>query len=246
MNTEQNMLTLTQIVNTASLLEKDSYSTICCPEFKLKFVGERLCNDLGSKEHQLLEKRLIEIDSPISHLNNTYRQISEKVFSDPNNKSREFLTLLPSTQNITVYYSKVSPILQHKKKIGLYVKTNKVNAIEILPLLKKLNTLTNNKARLILINESSDNFQLTEREEFILFMIALGKYDKEIAYFLHLITEVELTRDAITKIVVRNLYQKFDAVTRSELITKAHSGGLLNNLPKLLTHENIFKIIKFL
>ncbi len=244
MNTQQN--NLNQIVNSVSLLEKDSYSIICCPEFKFKFIGEGFCNGLGVDKTDFLEKSLGQIDSPLSHLNSHYRHISEKVITDSNNKAKEYMTIIPSAQDMAVFHSKVSPIILEQEKIGLYVKTNKVNAIGILPLLKRLNTLTNNQAKLMIINKELDSVQLTEREEFILFMIALGKYDKEIAYFLQLISGVELTRDAITKIVVRNLYQKFDAVTRSELIIRAHSEGFLECFPKLLTPENSLKLAKFL
>lgn len=244
MNTQQNHLN--QIVSSASLLEKDSYSIICCPEFKFKFIGEKLCSGLEIDKQAVLEQSLEQIDSPISHLNNHYRQISEKVITDSKNRAREYITIIPAAKKMTVFHSKVSPIILEQEKIGLYVKTNKVNAIGIFPLLKRLNTLTDNKAKMIHINKGLEAVKLTEREEFILFMIALGKYDKEISYFLQIVSGVKLTRDAITKIVVRNLYQKFDVVTRSELIIRAHSEGFLERLPELLTPENSLKIAKFL
>lgn len=246
MNVQQSTSCLNQVINSANLLEKDSYSTILCPEFKFKFIGEKICNELGIKDYSVIDKTLIEIETPLSHLNKHYRHISESVMSDPKNKTREYITIIPMQKEMSVFHSKVNPLIMENKKVGLYVKTNKVNAIGVLPLLRKLNSLTNDKAKMISINNESKTIQLTDREEFILFMIALGKYDKEIAYFLQLVSGVELTRDAITKIVVRNLYQKFDAVTRSELIIKAHSEGFLDSLPKLLTLENSLKIAKYL
>ncbi len=244
MNTIQSPLS--QIVSATSILEKNSYSVICSPELKFKFIGKQFCDFLCIKEQDVLNKDLSQLNTSLSHLNKTYRQISEKVLLDKKNKSQEYITVVPVNQELEVFHSKVNPIIFEQAKIGLYIKTTKVNAIEMLSLLKRLNSITNNKARVILINQAVHKVQLTDREEFILFMIALGKYDKEIAYFLSLINGIELTRDAITKIVVRNLYQKFDATTRSELVIHAHNEGFLEKLPKLLTMESSLKIAKFL
>lgn len=244
MNLQQNQLE--KVISSASLLEKNSYAIICNQEFKLQFVGQQLCDSIGLPESKILGKSLAQIETPLSHLSHKYREISEKVLNDSSNQAREYLTLIPSAQDISVFHTQVNPLLLDQHKIGLYLKTSKVNAIGILPLLKRLKELSSGKAKMITINQTSESIQLTEREEFILFMIALGKYDKEISYFLELTGGIKLTRDAITKIVVRNLYQKFGVVTRSELIIQAHTKGFLDNLPSLLTPENCLKIAKFL
>ena len=246
MNAQQTLAHLDQVADIATLLEKDSYSSIVCPELKFKFMGEKLSNEFGLKNHSVIDKNLIDIETPLKHLSKHYRQISESIMSDPKNITREYITIIPIQKEMSVFHTKVNPILIENKKIGLYAKTQKVNATRIFQLLKKLNSITNDKAKIIPINDISKNIKLTDREEFILFMIALGKYDKEIAYLLQLVSGVGLTRDAITKIVVRNLYQKFDVVTRSELIMKAHNEGFLDSLPNLLNTENLLKIANFI
>ncbi len=236
---------LTQVAKSASLLDKDRYSAICCPDFRFKFVGVSLCKQMGGRSEDILDKRLDEIDSPLNHLYLRYREVSEEILNGYGRKEIEYVTVVPQENEMSFFQSKVSPIVYDEKKVGLYIKTEKVNPVKVISLLKTMPIVRDGRAQMIVVN-NDENVLLSEREEFILFMMLLGKFDKEIAHFLSIVSEIELTKTAITKIITRNLYQKFNVASRSELIMRAVSDGFLDKFPKLLTPPKLLKVSQFL
>lgn len=77
MNTKKR---LDSFSHSVSIIDNDSYSTVCCPEYKFSFVGGLLCDQLGYPEHALLGKALREFDSPVQHLCDQYRKIHDGCF----------------------------------------------------------------------------------------------------------------------------------------------------------------------
>lgn len=240
MNTKELLESFSHAV---SIIDNNSYSTVCCPEFKFSFAGKLLCEQLGYSEPELLGKVLREFDSPVQHLCDQYRKLHNDVLDHPQPISKECLSIVPVSDDTLILHHKFSPIIVAGQKIGVYQKTTKINAIGAVSLIKKFGELGNRKAKLINISNRQSPPELNDREEFILFLITLGKYDKEIAYYLKLATGVELSRDAITKIVTRNLYPKFNVVTRSDLILAAYNTGFTENLPKLMRTTAILNAV---
>ncbi len=245
----KNQTSLEQMIQYVSLTEQNSYSTVCSPDLKFQFVGNKFCQQMGYDSQEILNKNLLELDSPIRHLCNHYKKLNEKVLDSATaNATREYFSIVPQGDTTLVIHHRAFPVIdiQSNQKIGLFIKANEVNAVKIITLIKHLDTLNDNKAVIINFSNNQNKVSLTEREEFILFLLALGKYDKEIAYLLHMATGVELTKDAITKIVTRSLFQKFNVVTRSELTLIAHEAGYTKKLPKLITNQNMLNIAAFI
>ncbi len=160
--------------NTLSIIDNNSYSTVCCPEFKFRFVGNLLCEQLGYSEPELLGKPLREFDSPVQHLCDQYRKLHNDVLDHSQPISKEYISIVPMSSDTLILHHKLSPIIVDSQTIGVYQKTTKVNAIGVISLIKKFGELGNIKAKLINASSREDKPEFNDREEFILFLITLG------------------------------------------------------------------------
>jgi len=98
-------------------------------------------------------------------------------------------------------------------------------------------------ASAVLVDETkSSELIFSELEELVLFLIVIGKVDKEISEILQLVG-VFLSRAGISKFITRKLFPKVDADSRNKLISQVFYLGLINRVPKLiLNNQQLFKV----
>ena len=235
--TNNHTLNLDQIVACIKMTDSGSLNQICDAQFKFRFMGEGLSNKFEYTAKEVIGKNLSEIESPVQHLSMKYRNIHQNIITNGVNEV-SYLTVIPEL-DYTIIHNSVTPLIENNTLIGIYIKAHQVNSLSSFISIKKvLNNSTGSSAKIIKIVNQRYHSQLTEREELILYLIILGKFDKEIADILSKIYRVNLSRDAIAKCVSRRLYQEFDVVNRSELIIAAYEQGIAETIPKLILQNH--------
>ena len=74
-------------------------------------------------------------------------------------------------------------------------------------------------------------------EHEIIWLLVMGKSQKEIAFILSQIEKREINRGAIAQQINRNIYPKFEVNDPSSLIAKIGSSWLMANMPlKIFNH----------
>lgn len=228
-----------EIIKFVQSTEKDVSYQICDNRFCFGFVGEKLANQFGYTTEEILGKHLCELDTPVKHLSPEYLKIHTSLPLQPQ-ASINYLTIIPELNHMIIQ-NQVTPIINNNSFAGLYIKSSEINSLQsFLPLKEVLGNCVNKAARIIRLTKHPSHKNLTEKEELVLYLIVLGKFDKEIAEILSKIYQSGISRDAITKCVTRRLYAEFDVVNRSELIIEAYKAEIWNHIPKLLIQFNKF------
>ena len=187
---------------------------------------------------QIIGKVLSEIPSPIQYLAAKYRAIHIKLLE--HNNSTEYINLIEQGENILVIRNKVHVIVKHNLPIGLFIKAEEIKPFNDFSLgYRALRSSIGNlklEQNIIYPHNHLNNYKikLSSREELILFLITIGKQEKEIANILSIIYNELITREAISKLISRNLYTKLNVWNRSNLIEKSLELNILKQFPLLL------------
>lgn len=223
---------LDHVINFLAQNESNSYHQVCDQNLRFRYAGDKVKNLLGQSPSKFMGRNLFEFDSPVQHLSAEFLQLHSGLLESKNTKV-EYLIYVRTQTGVQLMHNQVNPIIVENKVHGLYIKSQEANPFLNLALLKSGLKQEMNR-EIIKINHKLFQHELDIREEFILFMVMLGKLDKQIAGVLNNLYGTTLTAKAITQIVIRKLYPKFNVHSRSDLVTTAYLHGFMQTMPQLL------------
>lgn len=225
---------LEQIVNNVEPILQNTYHQICDTQFRFCYVGEGFANLLGMSTENIIHKKLSEIDCLIQQHSPTYRKLNFPVI---NNKLKaHYATIIYLGQDLCIFQNSVRPILSTTGVEGILIETTCTKNQLTNFGLDVLSVITKQHVIIYDYIQETIKANLNELEELLLFLIAIGKTDKEITNILKFI-RIYVSSHALSKIITRKLYPKLEVDSRSELINKIFREGLHNNLPRLLINH---------
>ncbi len=227
---------LQHIVEFMSESEQDSFTQICDNQLKFIFVGDKFCKLLDLNYNEIVGKNLRTINSPLSVLSDKYLALHLPLIQGSVDNI-EYFTFMKHKQQVFIARNSVNSIKDGQVVVGICIRTEMLDNISNLPHLKDCiaNLKGNNYA---IISKSkpdiNDATQMEEFTELVLFLIALGKYDKEIAAFCTTALGIKYSVFAISKFITRKLFVKFNVESRNHLISKIISENILNKIPAII------------
>lgn len=236
-------LSLEQIISNFDLLFNDSYHQICDSELRFRYVGNKFANLLELDKNNIIGYNLSNIKCPIQHLAKSYYELNYPVLV--NNSIVKYATVVYRNHNFLFFKNKVSPIIINGENKGIIIQTNcDVNNFMDLGIntfsLAAKNNITIHSYNTI---EPLTTMNLSDVEEIVIFLIIIGKQDKEISRILYEVN-IYISSQAISKIITRKIYSKLHVSSRSELINKVFQIGLASKIPKLFVlNPKLFEII---
>lgn len=231
---------LEQIVNVFKYTYSNSSVQICDKECYFRFMGDRLLNAVGLSSAEVVDKRLNYIDSPVKHLSSQYYDLNAQVLSGTVAEVN-YSTYLKSADKLIIARNNVKPIIINDEISGLVLDTTLSDTVLNFDFSIFSNHAENTSA--ILVNEvQADSAIFSELEELVIFLIVMGKVDKEISELLQLVG-VFLSRAGVSKFITRKIFPKVDADTRNKLISQVFYLGLINKVPQLiLNNQRLFNV----
>jgi hypothetical protein len=231
---------LDQVVDVFKHTYRDSSVQICDTNCYFRFMGDKLLNAVDLNSTEVINKRLNNINSPVKHLSAEYYSLNAKVLSGEVSEVN-YSTYIKSADKLIIAKNRVKPILINDKVSGLILDTTLSDTVFNFDFSIFSNKLKNISA--VLVDEvKSDDIMFSELEELVIFLIVIGKVDKEISEILQLVG-VFLSRAGISKFITRKLFPKLDADSRNRLISQVFYLGLINKVPKLiLNNQQLFKM----
>ncbi len=226
--------------------EANSLNQLCDKDFHFHFIGGGVTKSLGIEHKHAIGKQLRDVSSPLENLTENLAKIHLKLLSSKQN-STEYLVLLPCATETKLIFNHVQKIYTDNEVSGIYIKSQISDYFLLHDMLKNLpEGLNHRQANIINLQNtcSANQVKLNDREALILFLIIIGKPDKQIADVVSQATSTPISKSGITQLVIRNLYSKFNVYSRTDLIAKAHADGYLRIIPNLLmTNLGLFKLI---
>ncbi len=232
---------LEQIVDTYNYTYSDSFIQICDNDFYFQFSGKKALAYMETTRNEADNRRLAEISSPIQHLATEYRKINEPVLTG---KAKEsiYTTYVKTKQSLVIAKSHVKPIVINDKIAGLFIDNAITNDILNFDFSLLGNNFAENSATITKMDNSNKEQLFTEIEELIVFLIVIGKVDKEIADLLQT-TGVFLSRAGVSKLIARKIFPKLNTDTRNQFISQVFYRGLIKGLPAiLLNNQDLFNL----
>lgn len=234
---------LEQIVDTYNYTYSDSFIQICDNDFYFQFSGKKALAYMETTRNEADNRRLSEISSPIQHLATEYRKINEPVLTG---KAKEsiYTTYVKTKQSLVIAQSHVKPIVIKDKIAGLFINNSITNNILNFDFSLLGNNFAENSATITKMDKSNKEHQelFTEIEELIVFLIVIGKVDKEIADLLQT-AGVFLSRAGVSKLIARKIFPKLNTDTRNQFISQVFYRGLIKGLPAiLLNNQDLFNL----
>lgn len=232
---------LEQIVDTYNYTYSDSFIQICDNNFYFQFSGKKALAYMETTRNEANNRRLYEISSPIQHLATEYRKINEPVLTGKAKEST-YTTYVKTKQSLVIAQSHVKPIIINDKIIGLFIDNSITNNILNFDFSLLGHNFAENSATITKVDKSNmDNQKVfTEIEELIVFLIVIGKVDKEIADLLQA-AGVFLSRAGVSKLIARKIFPKLNTDSRNQFISQVFYKGLIKGLPAiLLNNQDLF------
>lgn len=226
---------INNIVDFLQQTEHDSYNVICDHELRLKFMGSNF-QEFATLDNNDLNKRIKETESVLSLVSNQYHEESKKLLAYKIEESN-FLTLLNKENKTHMLQTTMRLVSKKNEIIGVYGKSqHDISLHKQLFSHSEIQNLLNGTPIVIKTKEQQVNKlpDISEKNLIILFLIVMGKIDKQIADFINILYDTQISASGITKIINRSLFSIFNVSSRSALITKAHSMGILNIIPTVL------------
>lgn len=194
-----------------------------------KFLDFIQCNDV-------LGKKISELNSFISKYANEIGRISQQAIADGAATQRVIIKGIDD--KVIMVEFKTSPIYNHDELIGMLsiIDTMKVSLhLQMLMSASKIAYFVNS-TNAKKINQM--NINLTSREEEVLFLLSLGKNNKEIGAILQDVYHSASPKSSTINSIIRNqLHKKFDTNNISALIEKAKACGYIDYIPIIFFDE---------
>lgn len=223
------------IVDFLQQTEHDSYNVICDHELRIKFMGNNF-QDFATLTNNDLNKLLKETESVLSMVSSQYLEESKKLLAHRTNESN-FLTVLNKDNKTQILQTTMRLVSKNSEVVGVYGKSHhEVSLHKQLFSSDEIQKLLEGTPIVIKPQEQQINKlpDISEKNLIILFLIVMGKIDKQIADFINILYDTQISASGITKIINRSLFSIFNVSSRSALISKAHSMGILNVIPTVL------------
>ena len=180
----------------------------------------------------VLGKKISELDSFIARYYREIGEISNLAIADGQASQRMIIKGLDN--KVIMVEFKTSPIYDDEKLIGLFSIIDTIKVSNHLQLLMSANKMAYFFNGTIASNINLPIINLTSREQEVLFLMVLGKTNKEIGAILQKIySTASPTSSTINSIIHNQLHKKFNTTNISTLIEKAKSGGYLDQIPPI-------------
>jgi hypothetical protein len=222
------------IINSLSTIYKNSMVQVCDIDYKFRFIGADFPKILGITDNEILGKNLSEIDCPIQHMSREYYTLNQPVMA-LEAPDAHYVTYFNRGNEILIVENKVRPIKLGNRSLGIFIESNPVNELSMTNF-KIISSLSNHTGKIHDLSNTAQIRITNEIQELIIFLIVIGKSDKEIAEVLKL-TGINLSCYGVSKFISRKIFPKFNVTLRNQLITKIYSLGLNNKLPDLLIND---------
>lgn len=219
----------------------DSTVQICDTELRFKFIGNKMLSAFDLSRDDVINKKLIDIKSPVKHLASRYNELNIPVL-EGKSLSATYTTYVKTSNTFLLAKNLVKPIIVNDKIVGILIDTSIIHNILTFNLKAIKDKL--NKETATIVTSSLENKLITfsDVEELIIFLILIGKLDKEISEILQRVG-VYLSRSGVSKLITRKLFPKLSVSTRNQLIAQVFYQGLISKLPKLLLeNKSLFNL----
>ena len=151
-------------------------------------------------------------------------------------KEAHYITYSNYKNKLYIIENKVKPIIANGKVLGIFIDSNSTHELSKVDF-NIISSLKNNKIiNLKTQKNSSSDINIKFIEDIITFLLVIGFPDKEIANILCQVGKC-ISHHAISKIITRNLFSKFNVTSRVQLIKKLYSLGFHKSLPQCLIHN---------
>ena len=229
-----NNISIVQVVDIFNALHIDSAMQICDDQLNFRFVGNKLLETVDCTTNSVLDKKLVDIKTPVQHLAKEYYRINAPILTEKVSEAN-YTTYYTQGCKLIIAKTQVKPIKTDAKVSGLFFNTTVNNNPLNFNFSILSDTLKNKNA--VLVNDKKEAPTLfNEIEELIIFLMVIGKVDKEISQILESIG-VYLSRAGVAKLVSRKLFPKLDVDTRNQLISRVFYCGLINRIPPIIAQN---------
>ncbi len=223
---------LKSIVETFKITHTDSMVQICDTSFRFLFVGNKFAELLGLDPEVIVGKNLSEINCILQPLAANYKELNMPAMSGIGVVN--YYTYGIVNQQFRIAHNLVRPIKIENRTIGIIIETQLlVNPLDFG--LKYLDTICDKELRIQSVSPNNLPNVLNVEEELMVFLILLGKSDKQIAEILSYL-HISLSSSGVTKLIRRRVYPKLQVETRDQLVNKLFYQGMIK-LPTLLLQQ---------
>ena len=200
---------------------------------------------------QIIGKRMKDSNHPGAKYADQLRQIVSNVIQTGKKSSYFIIYQLPNTNIKRCYINHCSLLLNPETgiKVGTIVEIEPFNCKYIGNVLNIANQLVvpSGEETSQQVSTNKVTYQLSDREQEILFLLMIGRSYKEITYIINKIYDKSISIFAINSIIRVNLFNKFNISSVSGLIQIAASNSVIQEIPPSLLKfpEGIFEIDYF-
>lgn len=233
---------LEELVNVFNHFYIDSTVQICDTELRFKFVGNKILRVFGLVNCDVIGKKLIEVQSPVRHLAGIYNEFSIPVLAGDVLEAR-YTTYIRTSSTLLLAKNLVKPIIIDGKILGIIIDTTITSDMLSFNFKFIQDKLNKETATVISGNLENKMNEFSDVEELIVFLILIGKLDKEISIILQCVG-VYLSRAGVSKLITRKLFPKLGVCTKNQFIAQVFYQGLIHELPKLfLENKMLFRLV---
>ncbi len=225
------LLTLDLIVKSTNVLLKDTYHQICDKHLNFLFVGDQFASLCSIDQKSFINNNLKDLECDLQSVADKYNFLNGCIINGKR-KTVNYLLTFQKENQLYILKNYVTPIIIDNVIQGVFIQTDILNIMTNLG----LDLLFKAANQQILVHDLNllrlkSNKELNDIEEFILFLISIGKTDKEITSALNTIGQ-NLSTPALSKFITRKIYPKMMVHSRNQLVNKVFKEGF--SYPKLL------------
>lgn len=238
------------MVSSFKIVNSNSFDLICDTDRVIKFIGTRLLDVFNLKSEDVIGRSVRDIMFSLQPLAEKYRALNDDLVYGGVSE-RNYVTVVDLPDKTIVFRNIAQPIKLIDKVIGLHVSTQIVEPFSATGAAIAFNLINTSSSivspqNLVKLPEiNHPDYELTQVQELVLYLITLGRSDKDIAILLgDLTNDQSVSGQTISKILTRGLYPMFEVTNRRELAEKALQENVIRNIPKmLLSKYNNFKVV---
>lgn len=199
-------------------------------------------------EEDIVGKHYFQTQMPGQEYVDEFKKISDTINETGLTATYFIITSTPKTKEKVCFFCINEIIINPhtNDKVGRFGEISPININFLGQIINLTNQFINNSDVKTSFNTKTSitKPQLTTREEEVLFLLLLGKSQKEIANILSKVYSKNIAVTTIGSIINRQLYDKFNAYSLSSLINNAIQLQAIQNIPSglLKIGEGIFLI----